>query len=104
MIPKRNLGPILDANGWAINAKAKINVPFGAALTHVAKLPAGAQRDLADPFAEKKSPWPRLIVLAVVLHVAYVILNGMGFVYEWSIGRLGTKKEAKSEIRAPSAQ
>ena len=26
---KRNLGPILDANGWAINAKARINVPFG---------------------------------------------------------------------------
>lgn len=26
---KRNLGPILDANGWAVNAKAKLNVPFG---------------------------------------------------------------------------
>ena len=30
---KRNLGPILDANGWAVNAKAKINVPFGGSLT-----------------------------------------------------------------------
>ena len=27
---RRNLGPILDANGWAVNAKAKMNVPFGA--------------------------------------------------------------------------
>lgn len=26
---QRNLGPILDANGWAVNAKAKLNVPFG---------------------------------------------------------------------------
>ncbi len=49
---KRNLGPILDANGWAVNAKAKINVPFGAALTGVAKLPPGSQRDLTDPYTE----------------------------------------------------
>jgi hypothetical protein len=26
---QRNLGPILDANGWAVNAKAKLNIPFG---------------------------------------------------------------------------
>ena len=39
---KRNLGPILDANGWAVNAKAKMNVPFGGALTGVATLPPGA--------------------------------------------------------------
>ena len=43
---KRNLGPILDANGWAVNAKAKINVPFGASLTRVAALPPDAKRDL----------------------------------------------------------
>jgi hypothetical protein len=30
---KRSLGPILDASGWAINAKACISVPFGAMLT-----------------------------------------------------------------------
>src|SRR5205085_5416792 len=54
---KRNLGPILDANGWAVNARARINVPFGSALTQVAALPPGAQRDLFDPFAEKKRPW-----------------------------------------------
>ena len=64
---KRNLGPILDANGWAVNAKAKINVPFGASLTGVATLPPGSQRDLVDPFAEKKSPWPKIIVVVIVL-------------------------------------
>ncbi|MEN6399949.1 MAG: hypothetical protein ABFC74_06160, partial [Rectinema sp.] len=26
---KRNLGPILDAEGWAVNGRLKINVPFG---------------------------------------------------------------------------
>ena len=30
---KRNLGPILDDNGWAVNARARINIPFGASLT-----------------------------------------------------------------------
>jgi hypothetical protein len=67
---KRNLGPILDANGWAVNAKAKINVPFGASLTHVAVLPPGSQRDLVDPFAEKKRPWKLYITVAVILFLA----------------------------------
>jgi hypothetical protein len=64
---KRNLGPILDANGWAVNAKARINVPFGASLTRTAALPAGAQRDLADPFAEKKRPWRLFGLLFLIL-------------------------------------
>jgi hypothetical protein len=70
---KRNLGPILDANGWAVNAKAKINVPFGASLTRTATLPAGAQRDLTDPFAEKKSPWRlySILILVVVLALGW---------------------------------
>jgi hypothetical protein len=64
---KRNLGPILDANGWAVNARAKINVPFGASLTRVAVLPPGAQRDLADPFAEKKRPWGLYCFLLILI-------------------------------------
>jgi hypothetical protein len=68
---KRNLGPILDANGWAVNAKARINIPFGASLTSVAVLPTGAQRDLTDPFAESHAGRNRLIVLVVVLGVLW---------------------------------
>ena len=55
---KRNLGPILDANGWAVNAKARINVPFGASLTSVAELPPGASIT-ADKFGERPSAWPK---------------------------------------------
>ena len=73
---KRNLGPILDANGWAVNAKAKINVPFGTSLTHIATLPPGSQRDLTDRYAEKKSPWPKIIVLAIILYLAIEWLTG----------------------------
>jgi hypothetical protein len=48
---QRNLGPILDAGGWAVNARAVINIPFGGSLTSVAALPRGAGRSLSDPYA-----------------------------------------------------
>jgi hypothetical protein len=66
---KRNLGPILDANGWAVNSKAKINVPFGKSLTQVAALPDGSERDLSDPFADKQSPWPKIIIVLILLAI-----------------------------------
>ena len=47
---QRNLSPILDANGWAINTRARINISFGTTLTQLATLPKGAQRSLKDPF------------------------------------------------------
>ncbi len=77
---KRNLGPILDANGWAINARAKISVPFGAKLTEIAKLPPGSQRDLIDPYADKKSWWPRIIVVLFILWIAYWWLDKKGYI------------------------
>jgi len=62
----RNLGPILDANGWAINARARINIPFGTSLTQIAQLPANAQRTLSDPYADKPSSWPYLLLMLAV--------------------------------------
>jgi hypothetical protein len=67
----RNLGPILDANGWAINARARINIPFGTSLTKVAVLPANAQRSLTDPYAEPSNR--RLLLLAVLLALALAL-------------------------------
>jgi hypothetical protein len=63
---QRNLGPILDANGWAVNTLARVNVPFGGALTSMATLPAGASRSLVDPFADKKKPWKLYLFLFVI--------------------------------------
>ncbi len=97
---QRNLGPILDANGWAVNAKAKLNVPFGGALTDVAKRPAGSEYNAVDPFAEKASPWPKLIVLAVVLFLAYSVLDKLGKINEWTDGKFGTP--AKAAVEAPA--
>ena len=68
---KRNLGPILDANGWAVNAKAKINVPFGAALTDVAKLPPGSHRDIVDPYAERTAGRNRAILLLIIVALVW---------------------------------
>ncbi|MEO8703668.1 MAG: hypothetical protein ABI867_26700 [Kofleriaceae bacterium] len=64
---RRNLGPLLDANGWAINALTRINVPFGTALTDRATLPPGSERSLKDPYAEKKRPWLAYFVILAIL-------------------------------------
>ena len=79
---KRNIGPILDANGWAVNARAKINIPFGTSLTAAARLPENAERSLADPFAEKKSPWKLYLALAALLAAALVLWR-QGYLARW---------------------
>lgn len=80
---QRNLGPILDANGWAVNTKASINIPFGATLTKLAELPKGAERTLRDPFAEKKTPWKRWVFLLVLLTVLGFAWNN-GYIQQWA--------------------
>ena len=64
---QRNLAPLLDASGWAINGRAKINVPFGGALTTSATLPEGAKLSLKDPFAPKPSRLPIYLFLLALL-------------------------------------
>ena len=52
---QRTLGPILEGNGWAVNGRVKINIPFGRALTDLAELPPGARRSLEDPYEDKEA-------------------------------------------------
>lgn len=66
-LKSRNLGPILDACGWAVNTRLRINIPFGTALTALAKLPENTQRSLTDPFAERRHPWAIYLLLAAIL-------------------------------------
>lgn len=47
---RRNIAPLLNANGWAVNAISKISIPFGETLTEIAKYP---KMKLDDPFAKK---------------------------------------------------
>jgi hypothetical protein len=74
----RNLGPLLDANGWAVNARARINIPFGTSLTQLATLPLNAERSLIDPYAEKPAPWKGIIIGLFIL--AGILLAGLAFV------------------------
>lgn len=76
-LKKRNLGPVLDANGWAINARARINISFGTSLTKLAYLPEGSQRSLADPFADRKPIWPYYMLAAGAI-VALIVLWYLG--------------------------
>jgi hypothetical protein len=79
---QRNLGPILDANGWAVNTRAKININFGTSLTSVARLPEGAERPLLDPFADKKSPWG-MYLLGVIMIVVFILFWKFGYLGKW---------------------
>ncbi len=73
---QRTLGPILDANGWAINGRVKINIPFGTALTQRAILPEGSIRSLEDPYEDKEAAARRrrTITILVVLVLGYLAL------------------------------
>ena len=66
---RRNVAPLLNANGWAINAASKISIPFGETLTDIVKFP---KLKLKDPYAKKGIPtWKKwaisLSALAVVV-------------------------------------
>jgi hypothetical protein len=64
---QRNLGPVLDANGWAVNGRVKVNLPLGTMLTQAAGLPPGARRSLEDPYADPAARRRRRIVLLLVV-------------------------------------
>jgi hypothetical protein len=79
---QRNLGRLLDANGWAVNTRARINIPFGASLTGLARLPQNAIRKLNDPFEEKRKPWKAWLMLFLSAAVA---------VLAWKVGLIPLK-------------
>ncbi len=79
---KRNLAPLLDANGWAINARVVVNIQFGNILTHLAELPKGAKINVNDPFMNKKRPiLPALLFLSVVAGIVLYFLWKYGFIH-----------------------
>ncbi|MBX7121262.1 MAG: hypothetical protein K1X42_03970 [Opitutaceae bacterium] len=64
---QRTLGPILEGNGWAINGRVKINIPFGTRLTERAVLPANSTRSLDDPYKDKKAAARRRFFLFLLV-------------------------------------
>jgi len=83
---KRNLGPVLNANGWAINSVVLVNIVFGSTLTSFAKYPKIA---LNDPFAEKKTPvWVKLLVVLLILAGIAAALYFTGHL-TWAVAYFG---------------
>ena len=73
---RRDLGPILNANGWAINAKSLVNTKFGKTLTSLAKFP---KLTAVDPEARKKAArrrfWCWFCSIVIVAAVALWLCN-----------------------------
>ena len=73
---KRDLGPVLNANGWAINAASLVNVKFGKTLTSLAAYPRLSE---VDPEARKKAArrrfWCWLSVIALLACIGLWLCN-----------------------------
>ncbi len=80
---RRNIAPLLNANGWAVNAASKISIPFGETLTDTAKFP---KMKLKDPYAKTGlAPWAKWLIgilsVAIIVAVLWIfnLLSWAGF-------------------------
>lgn len=92
---KRNLGPVLNANGWAINSVVKVNTIFGKTLTSTAKYPI---IKVGDPFVKKTSAGKKVLRVAIAVVVVAGIAAGLYFTGK--LGKIGLpypKEEAVAE-------
>ena len=97
---KRSLGPILDANGWAVNSSARISIGFGAALTQLAHLPSGSERALRDPYACNRPLWPWLALGALIV----IVLVGFGFFSEDILAQLNAAGASEAPVATPASE
>ena len=81
---QRSLGPILDASGWAINGRMKVNVRLGASLSQTAHVPATARLLGRDPYAQRGGFAGVAAALALALAAVLGVLAWrMGWGMDW---------------------
>ena len=68
---RRNIAPLLNANGWAVNAASKISIPFGETLTDIAKFP---KINLKDPYRKEMPAWKKVLISIVCLVIVFAAL------------------------------
>ena len=95
---RRNLGPVLNANGWAINSSIIVNIPFGRTLTSIAKYP---KLKLDDPYKPKAPLWWR--ILRWVLLAAVIAFCALFFTDNLKCIGLPFHKEKPAEEQAEAA-
>lgn len=74
---KRNLSPLLNANGWAVNANALVNVLFGSTLTDQAQFPLLKPKGLSK--GKKGAIIASIVLVVVAIAVALILLFGCGY-------------------------
>lgn len=98
---QRNLGPLLEASGWAINGRVRINIPFGSALTKKAVLPPFAKRSLKDPYEDKTGRKSRIWTYSIVLLLLLAALLFAKIEKTWPFSEESVAP-AKAALSAPA--
>ncbi|MBR4266940.1 MAG: hypothetical protein IKQ46_12880 [Bacteroidales bacterium] len=84
---RRNLSPLLNANGWAVNAQSFVNILFGATLTHIAKFPI---LNVKDPLADKGYPkWKIVLWVLFILVIVGLVLYCNGYLTRFGLSPEG---------------
>jgi len=100
---RRNIAPLLNANGWAINASSNISIQFGATLTDIVKFP---KLKLKDPYAKKGLPvwasWCISILCIAAIAVALWLFNLLAWA-DLPSPLKAFSKETATEVSAPAA-
>ena len=78
---RRNLAPVLNANGWAVNADAIISVPFGRKLTEQVAFPLVKVPKIKGSMAAWKKWLIAICCIIVILGITCVILHLCGFCF-----------------------
>jgi hypothetical protein len=69
----RDVAPILNACGWAINRRLRLSLKLGRIFTTEAVLPANAERQLTDPFADDNSVRNRIVAILILVGVVALL-------------------------------
>ncbi len=78
---RRNLAPVLNANGWAVNADAIISVPFGRTLTEQVAFPFIKAPKMKGEMGNGKKWLIGICITLIALGILCLVLHLLGFCF-----------------------